>query len=107
MGRLKPYTGSTSKKAEDLFCTPAKQETAAPRWGISSFHDSLSQQKERFKLENGATRVRLIQTDARDGFGVKFEGASDASVLLWVGGSTISAETVSPSGTSNATFRAS
>ena len=72
-----------------------------------SLSDSLSQQNERFKLENGATRVRLIQTDARDGFGVKFEGASNASLLLWVGGSTISAETVSPSGTSNATFRAS
>lgn len=69
--------------------------------------DSLSRQEERFELDNGATKVRLIQTDARDGFGVKFEGASNASVLLWVGGSTIIAETVSPSGTSNATFRAS
>ena len=62
MGRPKPYTGSTSKKAEDLFCTPAKQETAAPRWGISSFHDSLSQ----FVKANNLTQASLVGSDAND-----------------------------------------
>ena len=74
---------------------------------LDRFEKSVRDSLSRFVLENGAVKFRVIQTDDRDGFGIKLEGALNASVLIWVGGSTISVETVSPSGTSNATFRSS